>query len=297
MLKATVEMKEGHIPFPYQGETHQTYYKVFGDLENRTRTPVIVLHGGPGLSHDYTLPLADLADLADHSYPVIFYDQIGNARSTRLPEKPKEFWNIDLFLDEFDNLVQHFGIQEGYHIVGHSWGGMMASELIVRRQPKGLRRLVISDSPSAIALWRKSFMELLEKFPQSVKDAVAKGFEDRVGYWNAMQEVYAVHGCRVKPLPKDLETSMLYIYGENADRTVDEAPILTGWDIGSRLHEINVPTLVINGRYDIAQEYVTRAYIDNIPGAKFITFEESSHTPFFEEREKYMETVAEFLGA
>ena len=72
---------------------------------------------------------------------------------------------------------------------------------------------------------------------------------------------------------------------------------MTGWDIGCRLHEISIPTLVINGRYDIAQEYVTRAYVDNIPGSKFITFEESSHTPFFEEREKYMETVAEFLGA
>ncbi|KAI0719392.1 proline-specific peptidase [Cerioporus squamosus] len=294
MPSDAVGIKEGHIPFPYQGETHETYYKVFGDLENRTRTPVIVLHGGPGMSHDYTLPLADLAD---HSYPVIFYDQIGNGRSTHLPDKPTDFWNIDLFLDEFDNLVQHFGIQDGYHIVGHSWGGMMASELIVRRQPKGLKKLVISDSPSAIALWRKSFMELLDKFPQKVKDAVAKGFEDRIGYWNAMLEVYAVHGCRVKPLPKDLETSLLYIYGENADRTVDKAPILTGWNIEGRLHEINVPTLVLNGRYDIAQDYVTRAYAEKIPGAKFITFEESSHTPFFEEREKYIQTVAEFLGA
>ena len=220
MPEATVDVKEGHILFPYQGETYQTYYKVFGDLENRTRTPVIVLHGGPGLSHDYTLPLADLTD---NSYVVIFYDQIGNARSTRLPDKPKEFWNVDLFLDEFDNLVQVFGLQDGYHIVGHSWGGMMASELVVRRQPKGLKRLVISDSPSAIALRRKSFMELLDKFPQSVKDAVAKGFDDRPGYWKAMMEVYAVHGCRVKPFPKDLETSLLYIYGENADRTVDKA--------------------------------------------------------------------------
>ena len=216
-----VTVKEGHVPFPYQGETHQTYYKVFGDLESRTRTPVIVLHGGPGLSHDYTLPLADLTN---YSYPVIFYDQIGNARSTRLPDKPKEFWNIDLFLDEFDNLVRYFGLQDGYHIVGHSWGGMMASELVVRRQPRGLKRLVISDSPSAIALWGKSFMELLDKFPQRVKDAVAKGFEDRVGFWNALMEVYAVHGCRAKPFPKDLETSLLHIYGENADRTVDEAP-------------------------------------------------------------------------
>ncbi len=220
MAADPVAVKEGHAPFPYQGETHQTYYKVFGDLENRTRTPVVVVHGGPGLSHDYLLPLADLAN---QSFPVILYDQIGNSRSTHLPDKPGDFWTIDLFLDEFDSLLQHLGIQDEYHIVGHSWGGMMASELIVRRQPKGLKRLVISDSPSAIAKWRQSFGELLSKFPDWVKEAVANGFADRTAYWKALQEVYAVHGCRAKPFPKDLEYSLLQTYGENADRTVSSA--------------------------------------------------------------------------
>ncbi|KAI0749651.1 proline-specific peptidase [Daedaleopsis nitida] len=287
-------MKEGHAPFAHQGETHQTYYKVFGDLENRTRTPIVVLHGGPGLSHDYLLPLADLAD---QSFPVILYDQIGNARSTHLPHKPNEFWTIDLFLDEFDSLLQYLGVQDGYHIVGHSWGGMMASELVVRRQPKGLKRLVISDSPSAVALWGQSFMELLEKFPQWVKDAVAKGFADPKGYWDALVEVYAVHGCRVRPIPKELEYSLLQVYGEDADHTVDSSPILKGWTVVDRLHQVKVPTLVINGKDDIAQDYVTRAYSENISGSKWITFENSSHTPFWEERERYMQIVGEFLGA
>ena len=62
-----------------------------------------------------------------------------------------------------------------------------------------------------------------------------------------------------------------------------------------RMHLVEVPTLVINGRYDIAQDWVVRQYAEKIPGAKWIVFEESSHTPMWEEREGFMKAVAEFL--
>ncbi|KAI0649017.1 proline-specific peptidase [Trametes meyenii] len=294
MLTTTAPViEEGFIPFAYQGETHQTYYKLFGSLEDRTRPPVVVVHGGPGISHDYLLPLADLAQ---QSYPVILYDQIGNARSTHLPHKPPSFWTIDLFLDELENLLAHFSVEDEYHIVGHSWGAMMGSEFIVRRRPAGLRRFVVSDAPAAVSDWGKSFKELLAKFPQDVKDAIARGFEDQEEYWNALMKVYVVHGCRAKPFPKDLEYSLLQVYGKDADRTVDEAPILSRWTIVDRLHLIEVPTLVINGRYDIAQDFVMKPYDDNIPNSRWITFENSSHTPFWEEREGYMEVVGSFLA-
>lgn len=164
-------MTEGRVSFPYQGETHLTYYKIFGDFQRRTRTPIVVLHGGPGLTHDYLLPHADLAE---QRYPVIFYDQIGNGQSTHLPTKPLSFWTVDLFLDELANLLEHLGIQDDFHLIGHSWGGMMGSEFVVRRHPKGLRRFVIADSPADMVSWDRSFKELLDTFPQSVKNALAK---------------------------------------------------------------------------------------------------------------------------
>lgn len=107
----------GKIPFAYNGETYYTWYKVFGDLKSGVR-PLVVLHGGPGLSHHYMLPHATLA--TSHNIPVIFYDQIGIGESTHLSDKPKEFWTIDLFLDELDNLLKHFGIQGNFDLLGHS---------------------------------------------------------------------------------------------------------------------------------------------------------------------------------
>lgn len=212
---------EGRAPFVYQGETHETYYKVFGDLKGRTRTPVVVLHGGPGLTHDYLLPHTDLVE---QSFPVIFYDQIGNGRSTRLPHKPQSFWAINFFVDELVNLLTHLGVQDDFHIVGHSWGGMLAAEFVVRRHPKGLRRLVIADSPADMGAWNASTQKLMEPLPQSVKDAFARGVDaDREAYWDAMMAFYAVNGCRAKPFPQQLTDTMLYKYGENSDRTVDKS--------------------------------------------------------------------------
>ncbi|KAI0776853.1 proline-specific peptidase [Trametes elegans] len=272
---------ESFAPFIYEGETYQTYYKVFSNLEGRSATPVVLLHDGSGLTHQCLVPHADLTA---RSHPVILYDQIGNGRSTHLPDKPPSFWTVDLFLAEF----QHLGIEDDYYNVGHSWGGMMASELIIRSHPRGLRRFVVDGSPADIAVWNRSSKELLEKFPQSVKDALAEGpAADREAYVNALKEVYAVHGCRLQPIPEEFVSTLLnnYLGG-----------MLKGWSIVDQSHTIDVPTIVINERYDIAQDYMVEPYHKEIPGARWIKFEDSSHTPFWEGREEYMSVVGDFLS-
>ena len=78
------------------------------------------------------------------------YDQLGCGRSTHLPEKKgdNDFWTIELFLLELDNLLAHLGIQNDYALLGQSWGGQVAAEHAVR-QPKGLKSLVIANSPAS----------------------------------------------------------------------------------------------------------------------------------------------------
>ena len=71
--------------------------------------------------------------------------------------------------------------------------------------------------------------------------------------------------------------------------------ILNGWTVVERLHDVNVPTLTINGKYDIAQDFVMAAYHEKIPGAQWIKFENSSHLPCWEEREEYMKAIEAFL--
>ncbi|KAJ7463275.1 proline iminopeptidase [Mycena latifolia] len=237
--------QEGTIPFTVSRETHQTWYKIFGPLGDRSVASLIALHGGPGMAHDYLTPLGDLAP-----HPVILYDQIGNARSTHLPDKPKEFWTIDLFIAELENLLVHFGVQDAFVLLGHSWGGILAAEFAVQRKPRGLKGIVLSNSLAAMALWGQSNMQIMTTFPSDK-------------YHDALEEVYKLHACRMEEQLKD-------------------------WTIVDRLHEISVPYLVINGKYDLAQDFV-------IPKVKWIRYENASHLPMWEERERYIQDVKKFL--
>ena len=99
----------------------------------------------------------------------------------------------------------------------------MAAAFAIWRKPVGLRRLVISNCSATLDMWNVSFLKLLGAFPRHVREAVSRGFADPKGLWAALQVVYAEHGCRVQPLPKEMEYTLLQIYGEDADRTVNDA--------------------------------------------------------------------------
>src|SRR4051812_28434278 len=91
--------QEGMAPF----RTYQTWYRITGDLNSR-KAPLVVLHGGPGCTHDY---VDSFKGLAVRGRAVIHYDQLGNGRSTHLRDKGADFWTPRLFLDELENLLRY----------------------------------------------------------------------------------------------------------------------------------------------------------------------------------------------
>jgi len=287
--------REAFAPFTVNGEIHQTWYRVFGDITTGCRPPLIVIHGGPGLSHDYLLPLSDLA--ASAKLPVVFYDQLGNGRSTHLPDKPHTFWSMHLFMDELDNLIAHLGIGEAFDILGQSYGGMMGAQYVVERQPAGLRHLVLSNSFASMDLWNQSLAQLAQAFPPEVQEGLKLGISDVQKYEYGLMKFYEVHGCTVQPFPAEFSRTFEYVFGDKRDLTVAAAmfPYLQGWTIVDRLHLIKVPTFVVNGRADFAQDFAARPFFERIPKVKWLTFENSSHMPFWEERDRYMQEVKNFL--
>ncbi|KAK7677081.1 hypothetical protein QCA50_019979 [Cerrena zonata] len=124
---------EGDVNFeiPSAGKLCKTHYWIVGDLKT-SKTPLVILHGGPGATHHYVSINDELYKL--HDIPVILYDQIGNGNSTHLPEKrgDADFWTVQLFINELDNLLKHLAIQQRYDILGHSWGGMLAASFAIR---------------------------------------------------------------------------------------------------------------------------------------------------------------------
>jgi pimeloyl-ACP methyl ester carboxylesterase len=163
----------GKVDFTVGDDTYQTWYKIVGDLASGSH-PLVVLHGGPGISHEYMTPLAEIHNKCN--IPVIFYDQIGIGKSVfeGVAEKPKEFWTVDLFMDELDNLLVHLGVQNGFALLGHSWGAMLGAHYASHRHPVGLKHLVLTGGAPSMALWEKSTDQLLNALPEDVRETIKR---------------------------------------------------------------------------------------------------------------------------
>jgi L-proline amide hydrolase len=205
--------KEGTIPFLVPGANKEcfTYYKIFGSLKS-DKTPCVLVHGGPGLSHDYMLSCLPL--YSQFEIPLVFYDQIGNGLSTHLQEKngDEEFWTEEIFHHELESLLSKLELDvRGYDLLGHSWGGMMGSTF-AGKQPKGLRKLILSNSPASMPPWINAYLAYRNKLPQEMQDVLQKhedaGTEESEEYQGIMlNEFFKRHMCSVTPWPEDFARS------------------------------------------------------------------------------------------
>ena len=288
---------EGTVPF---GEW-ETWYRITGDLAS-AKTPLVVAHGGPGCTHDYVV---GIAALADKGRPVIHYDQLGAGRSTHLTDKGADFWTVDLFMDELDNLLEALGIADRYHLLGQSWGGMLAAEHAIR-QPEGLRSLVNSNSPASMALWSSEAKKLRALLAREVEETLdrheAAGTTTDPEYLAAQQVYYDEHVCRVVPNPPEVQRTMQFMDEDSTVYLTMNGPneffcigTLRTWSVVDEVHRIAAPTLLASGRFDEATPGTVQPFFDNIPDVRWEIFEESSHMPFVEEPERYLSVVEAFL--
>jgi L-proline amide hydrolase len=278
----------------------ETWYRVVGDLEAGP-TPVLILHGGPGGAHDYTEPIAELARFGRGC---VLYDQIGCGRSEHRPDAPPESWTPQLFKDELVELTRLLGVDGGYAVVGQSWGGMLAMEHALDR-PQGLRAIVVADSPASIPLWVAEANRLREALPPDVQETLTRheeaGTTSDPEYEAAVRVYYDRHLCRI-PWPDCMERTFAQMAEDPTVYHTMNGPSefhcigsLRTWDITDRLHEIEIPTLLLSGRHDEATPHIVEQIHARIPGAQWQIFEESSHVPHIEEPEAFLAAVEAFL--
>jgi len=284
-------------------EHGSTWYRVVGDLKS-TKTPVMVLHGGPGAGHNYCEPIADV--LAQTGRAAVLYDQIGCGNSTHLPDKPKEFWTPELFMEELVLLTQHLGISNKYNIVGQSWGGMLGMQFAISK-PKGLNAMVIADSPASMEVWVSEANKLRKELPPEVettllKHEAAETTEDPE-YVAAVDVFYSRHLCRIPQPPyvvasfEQLAADPTVYHTMNGPSEFHVIGSLKHWDIRLQLKEITTPTLLVSGQYDEATPAMVKEIHGLIPGSKWELFAESSHMPHVEEPAKFKRVVSEFLDS
>jgi L-proline amide hydrolase len=281
---------EGYVD--YRG--YRTWYRAVGELRSGA-VPLLALHGGPGSTHHYFAPLERLAG----ERPVVLYDQIGCGSSDR----PSDLeWSVALFREEVDAVRSQLGL-ERIHLLGTSWGGMLALEHVLSGA-QGVASLILSSTLASIDQWAEEQLVLRAALPPEVVDVLERheqaGTYDDPEYERALQAYSDRHFYR-GPRPRSELDSMDAAKAPDVYRAMqgpnEWTPVgaLRGWDVRDRLGEIGLPTLVIRGRHDMCTDAVARTLVQGIRGAREVVLEESSHTPVLEETDRYLDAVSVFM--
>ena len=281
---------EGRIPF----RGFHTWYR---DLGPEGGIPLVCLHGGPGSTHHYFQPLEKLAE---EGRRLVVYDQLGCGGSDR-PDDP-ELWTVELFLDELGTLREMLGLDR-IHLLGTSWGSMLAIEYALT-QPAGLVSLVLNSPPTSAETWMAEAGRLRDELPEDVRSTLAEheaaGTTDHPDYVAAEEVFWRRHILLVDP-PPDYVVRGRAERGRQVYRSLwgvsewNASGKLRDWDVRDRLSEIAVPTLVTSGRFDECTPALAEDAQRGIPGAERVLFEESSHSAYIEEPERFRAVLTDFL--
>lgn len=284
-------------------ELGETAYSIIGDLKSG-KTPLVTLHGGPGFLGKSSMTVAQYAQKSDRS--AVIYDQIGCGASSGLKEKPANFWQVELFVKEFYELINHLEIADNFAINGHSWGGLLAAEIAITR-PKGLKALILSSPLGDSDTWVSGVKELLAGMPEEISSVIIKNEEAGTTttdeYMAAAFKFYDKHVIRV-PMPQEVAE----VFDEAlSDQNVYNSMwgpselmcngTLAGHVVTDRLDRIIAPTLIMSGKYDECMATTVGAYLSGIKGSRWELFEESSHLSYVEEAAKYQRVMNEFLDS
>ncbi len=283
------QSREGFIPVT----GGRVWYRIAGDGDG---VPLLLMHGGPGVPHDYLEPLSALGT----ERPVVFYDQLGCGRSDRPSDT--SLWQVDRFVQEAARVRQALGLSR-VHLLGQSWGTILAAEYLLTR-PAGVESVIMANPCLSVPRFLEDAGRLCAALPEPKRSEIERA--DREGptespeYQRALLEFFRRHICRLDTWPDSFNRSVAgtgmdtysTMWGANE---ISCTGTLRGYDVTSRLGEISIPALFLAGRFDETTPEAAEWYRSMVKGAELQIFEHSSHMPQLEETGRYLEVLRDFL--
>lgn len=289
-----MKITEGYMPF----KDYKTYYRVVGE-QGQGKKPLILLHGGPGSTHNY---FEVLDEMAVDGRQLIMYDQLGCGKSA-VPSNPS-LWTKETWTEELIALREHLGLDE-VHILGQSWGGMLAIIYACDYQPKGIKSLILSSTLPSAKLWAQEQHRMIKFMSEEDQAAIAKaeatGNYDDPAYLAANDRFMVRHAAAVptadspEPLRREkVAGTESYITGWGPNE-YSPTGTLHDYEYTDKLPNLNIPSLVTSGTNDLSTPLVAKTMFDAIPNAKWELFAYSRHMPFVEEKPKYMAILEQWM--
>jgi proline iminopeptidase len=268
---------------------------------------VLLLHGGPGATHEYFEACDSYLPAAGIEY--YYYDQLGSGFSDQ-PEEPS-LWDLDRFVDEVEQVRQALGLdRDNFVLVGHSWGGILAIEYALHHQ-QHLRGLVISSMMSSVPAYNAYAEQVLMPDMDQAALAEIKAFEagGETGdpkYMELLNEQHYVHHVLRMPVadwPDPVQRAFAHInpaiyvsmqgpseLGISADAS------LAHWERFDELATIDVPTLVIGARHDTMDPAHMEAMAGRLPRGQYLFCPDGSHMAMYDDQQVYFTGLIDFLN-
>lgn len=291
-----MEIREGYMPFL----GYKTYYRVVGK-NTGNKKPLVLLHGGPGSTHNYFEVLDRIAE--EDGRQLVMYDQIGCGNS--YVENRPDLWNSKVWIEELIELRKHLGLNE-IHLLGQSWGGMQTLEYVCNYKPEGLKSIILSSTLPASWLWAEEAQRMIAQMPQDMQDAIKKATESgdySSPEYQAAEAEYMRQHCAGEVTENDPEClrrpkkagreSYVVGWGPNEFTPLGT---LKDYDVIDQLGDIKEPALIINGGNDLCTPYVAKFMYDRIPNSEWELFRTCRHMCFVEDNDHYVEVLKKWMN-
>lgn len=240
--------------------------------------PVVVLHGGPGLPHNYLLHIADM--ITDR--PVVFYDQLGCGRSSAPADPTSSVYSVRKSVEDLHQVLCHFNFPSVV-LLGHSWGGTLAYEYATSDIAKtsNVTALVLSNTSTSSSLTQR---EIRRKIGELIMDGVVN--EDLDAQFRSR------HQCRVESsLLSDTLKGMSHIPSWSGLHSI------LSWEIDAASSLGETKVLVIQGEFDFSTPRCMDRWASVARQVEFVTIPRSSHMPHIENPSQFRFVILNFLSS
>lgn len=271
---------------------------------NHPSRKVLLLHGGPGATHEYFEAFDSYFPGADIEY--YYYDQLGSYYSDQ-PDEP-DLWEVPRFVEEVEQVRQALGLnKDNFFLLGHSWGGILALEYALK-YPQNLKGLIISNMMASIPAYNayaeKVLMPRMDPAVLAeVKRLEAAGDYANPRYMELLMEHHYVHHLLRMPLAqwpdpvnrafKHLNTK-IYIPMQGPSELGASGKLLN-WDRTADLSRIPVPTLIIGARYDTMDPDHMKWMASALQRSRYLFLPDGSHLALYDDQSRYFRGLIDFI--
>lgn len=269
------------------------WYRIDG---NGDKTPLLILHGGPGFPSYYLNPMSALSK----DRPVIFFDQLGCGRSDNNTDK--NLMTVDVFVEQTEQLRNDLKLNQ-FHLYGHSWGSMLGLEYYLKYS-EHVKALILASPALSISRWIKDADALITILPNSVQSAIRTNIENGTfespEFEDAINIYYQHFIAKKLPWDQNIGNTFTqanleiynYMWGPSEFTATG---ILKDYEGSDKLPRVKVPTLFITGEYDEARPETVEYYQSLIPHSKYAMIEDAAHLTMHDKPEENNQVIEDFL--